>query len=220
MKWGLVIVALLWPILLPAQLPLLLDRSKPQLIGVPPNQTFIGYFGDVANFYGDSVTVGFNPNNNGYTTNRFSTLLCTQFSMSESNYGVGGSQIADPGESDQITANNSISVTNVSVWLAGYDDVFYFGANAAALTDNLATVESMAAWLAIPTTVRTPWNATNNFPTPGNIYYSAGWVFLPNTLGGLAGSTQPGASASFFFSGNTLLIGAARASSGFFIAPY
>jgi hypothetical protein len=203
------------PMVLLAQLPMLLNRGGAQLIGVPPNQAFTSYVGDVASFYGDSVTVGYNPNPPFTDTpNRFSTLLCAQYSMVESNYGVGGSQIADAGEADQITANTAISNTNVSVWLAGYNDVFYFGNNAAALTDNQAAVESLAAWLALPAAVRVPWNATGNFPNPGNIYYSPGWVFLPTTLGGVAGSTQAGASASFFFLGDTLLIGTARASSG------
>jgi lysophospholipase L1-like esterase len=179
----------------------------------------VSYTNAIAYFYGDSVTEGYNPNP-PYTNlaSRFPALLCTNFAMIESNNGVGGSQIADPGEADMIEANNAIYGTNVSVWLAGYNDVFYYGTNAAALDDNEAAMESLAAWLAIPTSVRVPCNNTNNdiwntWHTPGLIYYSAGWVFFP-TLGGSTASTAVGNYAQFYFTGNTLLIGTARVASG------
>ena len=176
----------------------------------------VSYTNAIAYFYGDSVTEGYNPNP-PYTNlaSRFPALLCTNFAMIESNNGVGGSQIADLGEADMIETNNAIYGTNVSVWLAGYNDVFYYGTNAAALDDNEAALESLAAWLAIPTSVRVPCNNTNNWNTwhnPGVIYYDPGWGFY-STLGGSAYSTQTGNSASFFFSGNTLLIGTARVAS-------
>ena len=211
-------IALIFSALLPfvaaAQLPMLLNHGAAGLVGVPPNQAFLSYANDLANFYGDSITVGYNPNPPYSTPNRFSTLLSAQYLMIESNHGVGGTQIADAGQADQITANTSVNDTNVSVWLTGYNDVFYYGNNAAALADNQAAATCLAAWLGVPARVRVPWNSTNGFPNPGSIYYSAGWAFLPSTLGGLAASSQAGASASFFFTGNTLLIGMARASSG------
>lgn len=212
-RLALILITLL-PFAVVAQLPQLLNRSAAGLVGVPPNQSFLGYANYPAHFYGDSITVGYNPDPPYFTTNRFSTLLSAQYLMIENNHGVGGTQIADAGQADQITANTSISDKTVSVWLTGYNDVFYHGNNAAALADNQAAVSGLAAWLALPANVRVPWNATNNFPNPGSIYYSPGWLFLGSTLGGLAASTQAGASASFFFTGNTLLVGMARASSG------
>jgi hypothetical protein len=187
----------------------LLDHGKAGLVGVPPDQGFVNYFNDPANFYGDSITSGYLLNS---PTNRFSSLLSAQYFLVESNYGVGGSQIIDSGESDNITANNSISNNTISVWLAGYNDMRYYGTDSAALTDNFAALESLAAWLAIPTSMRVPWNSTANFPAPGNIYYSPNqWVLANNdTLGGLATSRQAGALAGFYFSGSTLLIGTAR----------
>lgn len=207
MKRAALIFFALLPILATAQLPMLLDRSKPQLIGVPPNPAFVNYFNYPANFYGDSITAGYLLNS---PTNRFSSLLSAQYYLVETNYGVGGSQIIDSGESDLITANNSISNNTVSVWFAGYNDMRYYGTDGAALTDNFAAVESLAAWLAVPTALHVPWNSTNNFPAPGSIYYSPGWIFLPSALGGLAASTQPGALAGFYFSGSTLLLGTGR----------
>ena len=207
MKRRALILFALLPMVAVAQLPMLLDRSRPQLVGVPPNQGYVAYFNYPANFYGDSITAGYLLNS---LTNRYSSLLSAQYYLVESNYGVGGSQIIDPGESDNITANNSISNNTVSVWFAGYNDMRYYGSDSAALTDNFAALESLAAWLAVPTAMRVPWNSTNNFPAPGNIYYSPGWIFLPSALGGLAASTQPGAIAGFYFSGSTLLIGTAR----------
>jgi hypothetical protein len=203
---ALIFFALL-PLFAAAQLPMLLDRGQAQVIGVPPNPAFVGYFNYPANFYGDSMTAGYLLNS---PTNRFSSLLSAQYYLAESNYGIGGSQIIDAGESDNITANNSISNNTVSVWLAGYNDMRYYGTDSAALTDNFAALESLAAWLAIPTELRVPWNSTANFPAPGNIYYSPGWIFLPSALGGLAASTQPGALAGFYFSGSTLLVGTGR----------
>jgi lysophospholipase L1-like esterase len=211
-KTAVLILALLLPLAVSAQLPMLLDQNKAGLIGVPPAQAFTKYVGDIAYFYGDSVTAGFDPVTDSDITNRFSTLLCQQFSMIEVTNAVGGSEIADA-ESDNITTNNSISNSSVSVWLAGYNDVFWFGTNAAALTDNFAAVESDAAWLAIPSSLRVPSSDTSNYsPTNSSIFYPAGWKFLP-ALGGLMFSSQPNA-ASFFFSGSTLLIGTARLNSG------
>jgi lysophospholipase L1-like esterase len=208
-KRGLLIVLALLPFFATAQLPMLLDHGKPGLVGAPPNQSFVNYFNYQANFYGDSITAGYLLNS---PTNRFSSLLSAQYFLVESNYGVGGSQIIDVGESDNITANNSISNNTVSVWFAGYNDMRYYGTDSAALTDNFAALESLAAWLAIPTALRVPYNATANFPQPNNIYYSPNqWTFVNNnTLGGLAISTQAGAYAGFKFSGNTLLIGTGR----------
>jgi len=99
---------LLLPLAVSAQLPMLLDQNKAGLIGVPPAQAFTKYVGDIAYFYGDSVTAGFDPVTDSDITNRFSTLLCQQFSMIEVTNAVGGSEIADA-ESDNITTNNSIS---------------------------------------------------------------------------------------------------------------
>jgi len=136
--------------------------------------------------------------------------------MIESNAAVGGSQIADT-QADMITANNyMISNSTVSVWLAGYNDVFWFGTNQAALADNQEAVNSLAAWLAIPTSLRV--SETNVLfgpinPDTNSIYFAAGWNTLPNSLGGLAYSSQPNA-ALFFFSGSTLLIGTARLNTG------
>lgn len=209
-----VILALLAPLLASAQLPMLLDHGRPRLVGVPPNQAYNGYIGDLAYFYGDSVTLGYNPNypQTNFLTGRFAQVLCTNLSMLESNLGVGGSEIADA-QADAITTNYSISDSSVSVWLAGYNDVFWFGTNAAALTDNLQAVESLAAWLAIPTANRVSCtNMSNYSPTNNSIYFPPGWSPLP-ALGGLEYSTQPNA-ASFFFSGSTLLIGTARLNSG------
>jgi lysophospholipase L1-like esterase len=208
----------LWaPLLASAQLPMLLDQGRPSVIGVPPNQAYNGYIGDLAYFYGDSVTRGYNPNppQTNFLTGRFAQVLCTNLSMIEVNASVGGSEIADA-QADNITTNNSISNSSVSVWLAGYNDVFWFGTNAAALTDNLAAVESLAAWLAIPTAFRVAATNIGTYsPTNSIIYYPPGWYTgspLP-ALGGLEYSTQPNA-ASFFFSGSTLLIGTARLNSG------
>jgi lysophospholipase L1-like esterase len=217
-KKGVLILALLaslLPTVVWAQLPMLLDRGTAQLVGVPMNQNpgSISYAGDTAYFFGDSVTLGFNPTQpqpQPNLTNRFSTLLCAQYSMIESNASVSGSQIADA-QADQITTNTfAISNSTVSVWLAGYNDVFWFGTNAAALTDNFAAVESLAAWLAIPTSVRVPETDNNFGVNTEGIYFPPGnWGTLPAALGGLSYSTatEP---ASFFFSGSTLLIGTAR----------
>jgi len=200
------------------QLPMLLDKGKPQLVGTPPNPAFGSYFGDLAYFYGDSVTVGFNPTPpqpQPNLTNRFAAVLCTNLFMTEMNDGVAGSQIADA-EADAITTNNSISDATVSVWLAGCNDVFWYGTNAAALADNLQAVESLAAWLAIPSSMRV--SCTNVNPPlygPNNsyIYYGPGWQF--NTLlGNLAYNNNQANAASFYFSGTTLLIGTARLDSG------
>jgi hypothetical protein len=91
--------------------------------------------------------------------------------------------------------------------------VFWFGTNAAALTDNSAAVQSLAAWLAIPTSLRVP-SSTNNLNgynysvSNSTIYFPAGWAPKP-TLGGLEFSSQTNP-ATFYFSGSTLLIGTAR----------
>ena len=169
------------------------------------------------NFFGDSVTLGFNPTTGLDITNRFSTLLCASLSMNENNFGVGGSQIADA-QADMITTNSyAISNSTVSVWLAGYNDVFWFGTNAAALTDNSAAVQSLAAWLAIPTSQRVPSseNTLNGYTygvSNSTIYFPAGWAPLP-ALGGLEYSSQT-KPATFYFSGSTLLIGTARLTGG------
>ena len=220
MKKLLFLLALLAPLLASAQLPMLLDNGKPGLIGVPPIHPFSPYAGDVAYFYGDSVTVGFNPTSpqpQPNLTNRFAALLCTNLLMTEINAGVGGSQIADA-QSDAITSNDSISNSTVSVWLAGYNDVFWYGTNQAALADNLQAVESLAAWLAIPTSMRVSCTNVNN-PLYGGknnnsyIYYGSGWLFN-NDLGNLAFNNHQNNSASFYFSGTTLLIGTARLQGG------
>ena len=171
----------------------------------------ISYTNDIADFYGDSVTYGYNPSQPSTPlTNRFTTLLCNQYSMIESNFGFigSGTQIADGGESDVISTNFAISPTNVSVWLAGYNDMRYFGTNAAALADNAAAVESLAAFLAIPTAQKIPYNDTDI--ANGGIYYSPGWSPVPAALSGLETCNVPGQPAAFFFSGSTLLIGTAR----------
>ena len=207
MKHTVIILTLLVSMMASAQLPLLLDHGRAELIGVPPNPTLVQYLNDVTYFYGDSITAGYDPHypSGPALTNRFSTLLCQQYSMIESNLGVGGSQIADWGESDTITSNNVIFGTNVSVWFAGYNDMRFFGTNAAALTDNATALECLAAWLALPTAQRVPWNSPNIYYNPG------GWVFDPVTFGGMAHTTATGGgSASFYFMGSTLLIGTAR----------
>jgi hypothetical protein len=99
------------------------------------------------------------------------------------------------------------------VWLAGYNDTFWFGTNAAALTDNLAAVESLAAWLAIPTANRVSMTDNNFGANSEGVYFPPGNWKTNALLGGLAynnASSGSGAAASFFFSGNTLLIGTAR----------
>ncbi len=215
MKRAIAIIAFLAPLLVLAQLPMLLNRGHGILSGAPQVQGPVSYAGDTAYFFGDSVTVGFNPTlpqPQPNLTNRFSTLVCAQLSMIESNLGVGGSELADA-QSDQITQVNTISNSTVSVWLAGYNDVFWFGTNAAALTDNLAAVESMAAWLAVPTSQRVPISDNNFGSTTEGIYFPPGNWKTNALLGGLAynnNSSGAGAAASFFFSGNTLLIGTAR----------
>ena len=216
----LALLALVLPWALQAQMPMLLNRGKGQLIGVPTsppiNQSSNSFIGYQANFFGDSVTLGFNPTpQQPNLTNRFSTVLCSNLSMTESNYGVGGSEIADA-QADMITTNGySISNSTLNVWLTGYNDVFWFGTNQAALTDNQEAVNSLAAWLAIPTSLRV--SETNVLqgavnPSTNSIYFPPGWSTLPNSLGGLAYSSQPNA-ALFFFSGSTLLIGTARLNS-------
>ena len=111
MKRFVLICFALLPLITSAQLPLLLNHGKAQLIGVPPNQGFVNYFNYQANFYGDSMTSGYLLNS---PTNRFSSLLSAQYYLVETNYGAGGSQIIDSGESDLITANNSISNNTIS----------------------------------------------------------------------------------------------------------
>ena len=160
------------------------------------------YSNDVAFFYGDSITLGYalaNP------SQRFSTLLCNQLSMVEVNWGVGGSQIADSGESDVVTANNSIFDSCVSVWLAGYNDMRYYGTNAAALDDNQAALESLTAWTALPTSQLKPWP---------QVTFDTNWGNRSDVLGGVAFSTSAGAQATFNFTGTTLLIGTARVDNG------
>jgi hypothetical protein len=134
--------------------------------------------------------------------------------MIQSNEGVGGSEIADA-EADIITTNTyTISNSTVSVWLAGYNDVFWFGTNAAALADNQEAVNSLAAWLAIPTSLRVPSSNTGVYTVSNNtIYYGPGWS-ANNLLGGLAYNNNQTNAASFYFSGSTLLIGTARLDSG------
>lgn len=172
------------------------------LLNHRPPPSSANYSNDVAWFYGDSITQGYLLPN---ATNRFSTLLCTRLSMIEDNLGIGGSQIADPGEADLITTNLAIVGNSISVWLAGYNDMRYYGTDTNALNDNTAALESLAAWLALPSAMRQPWYVGINF--------SGNWG---NTavLGGLAYTTSPGDTATFNFSGTTLLVGIARFQTG------
>jgi lysophospholipase L1-like esterase len=202
----LALLSLLAPLVVRAQMPMLLDRSKPLLIGTPRNSNYVSYVGDVAYFYGDSVTVGYNPTSGQPNlTNRFAALLCTNLSMTEVNDGVGASQLSDI-ESDDITTNVFISNSTVSVWLAGYNDVFWYGSDSDALGMNQETVESMAAWLAIPTSIRVS-ESDRGVSQPNNniFYFPAGWN-TNEVLGDMAFSSQT-IGASFYFSGSTLLIG-------------
>ena len=204
-------VLLVLPAAVRAQMPMMLDRGDGHLVGQP----YTSYIGDQAYFYGDSVTVGYDPfTPNTPVPNRFSTVLSTNLHMVENNYGEGGSEIAD-GQSDAITQNIWVSNSTVSVWFTGYNDVFWYGDDAAGLADNLATVESMAAWLAIPTSLRVPSSNSSGTYAVSNsvIFYGAGWSYMPRLLGGLeySISTTP---ASFYFSGSTLLIGITQVASG------
>jgi hypothetical protein len=206
MKKAAFTIFLLLPMLLSAQMLMFFNRQfLPAANGGSSGGT--SCTNDVTYFYGDSITMGYDPNYpNGPTlTNRFSTLLCAQYSLIESNEGIGGSQIVDPGESDMITGNNAIFGTNISVWLAGYNDMRYYGTDAAALADNGTALESLVAWLALPTSQRVPW-------------YAGAMLFgdwgTKTVLGGLAYSTLPGDFATFSFAGTTLLIGTARGGTG------
>jgi hypothetical protein len=197
-KKAVLIIALLVPIMMSAQLLMFLNHPVQQ------GSVVVGFTNDVTYFYGDSITAGAIV---AQQQNRFSSLLCAQFSLIESNLAVPGSQIVDSGESDVITANNAIFGTNISVWLAGYNDVRYYGTNAAALDDNMAALEFLTAWIALPTSQRVPWNAAG-------ITYTGSWGNSSSTLGGLAYTTAASDSATFNFTGTTLLIGTARGGFG------
>ena len=196
-KWAL-IIALLAPMLMSAQMMMFLNRPAP-LVGNGNSFSGANYTNDVACFYGDSITIGYLITD---TNNDFASLLSAQLSMVQDNQGNGGSQIADDGESGMVTDNDAIYATNVSVWLAGYNDMRYYGSDPAALSDNTAALESLVAWLALPTTERIPWY--DGVTLLGN------WSNRP-LLGSLAYSQSAGDTAIFSFSGTTLLIGTARA---------
>jgi len=206
MKKAAFILFLLLPMLLSAQMLMFLNRPfAPAATGSAFSGTH--HNNDITYFYGDSITQGYDPNfpNGPPLPNRFSTLLSAQCSLIESNEAVGGSQIVDSGESDMITGNDAIFGTNISVWLAGYNDMRFYGTNAAALSDNGTALESLAAWLALPTSQRVPWYT--------GAMLIGGWGGN-SLLGGLAYTTLPGDFATFSFTGTTLLIGTARGGTG------
>jgi lysophospholipase L1-like esterase len=151
----------------------------------------------IATFIGDSFTAGQGASP---SSNRFSTLLCSAMGWTENNQGVGSSVIADA-QIDKIVAHTTIS-TDVSVWLAGYNDMRYFGSDAAALADNGQEVRFGCAALAVPAANRVTYNG-------GSVTYGGSWT---NTalLGGLTYSTTSGNTAGFSVTGTTIVIATCR----------
>ncbi len=157
--------------------------------------------GSTAHFLGDSITAGdgLDPDD------RFSSVLSATLDWTEDNEGVGGTQIADAGQTDQVIAE-TISAADISVFLTGYNDMRYYGSNAAALTDHETNLLSLAAWLGIPTASRV--NCSD-----GSITYGGSWTDTV-LLGGLKYSAASGATVTFSATGTAVIIGTARVASG------
>jgi len=151
----------------------------------------------IAYVYGDSVDQGYLV----APTNRFSALICSDTGLTEDNLAQGGTQIADEGETAAVVGT-PIGPTDRSLWLAGFNDMRFYGTNAAALTDNASAFQSLVAWLAIPASVRIP-------ATDPRITYSGGWSYY-SPLGGLMYSSVANATATVTLAGRNVLIGTAR----------
>lgn len=154
-----------------------------------------------AHFPGDSNTVGYGVQ----AGERWPVLLSQAMGWTESNIAVSATQIADAGETDAIFGT-SITAGQPSCFLAGLNDSRFYGLNSAALDDNEQSILSLAAWLAIPSTGRSP--ATSG------VAYVGGWNTFSVFNGTIYGSSSPGATASFAVSGSTIVIGVARAGGG------
>jgi hypothetical protein len=104
----------------------------------PPMQT--------ADFYGDSVTVGWNASNIG--VNDWTSIVCNTDCYAKNNQSVSSVELADMAGAVYSTPQTSNSI---SMMLLGINDVSHLGTNADGQTGFQRAMYSLVAKLAIPT---------------------------------------------------------------------
>lgn len=151
-------------------------------------------------FHGDSIPAGLGL---GTLTDRWTSRVAAYHSWLEVNDAVSGTQAADAGQTDVITGL-TIGAGSQNYWLTGYNDMRYYGANAASQDDYAVCVLALLGWMAIPTASHVNWNSAS-------VTYRGTWsnnaLFGP----GLAYSNVAGDYVEFMVTGTSIFIASARA---------